>query len=1463
MDDAHPVSCPVNLCRRTFNGKSGKYNRTHHINREHTCQERHAISEATLSDLGKNRCGHPNCGRLDSSKGGPRHECIAQTSGAAVLPGAVASPEQAQNIRGRSTALMRNRRTASAAPTNPSRPNSLPTTAPQPASAAGGIAAASAIGQPSSVAGATTASDESTAIANNNQPAAAAAAGAKTHSLREAAAALAEIAETIVGEINKFKRDGSGRECIAVDNLRKFQRMIVQGVRKVSTSTATAAGIDAIDEHAEPDAIADLCDRVIRAQAVLPRSTSKAVDILTRESKPVNLADPAVQAAVRALYPHPERADAQPGRVMPPLSAAGKEAIMGSTMSPFLHEEVAKYLTDHKGKSPGLSGITYDALAAIFSAATTAQRDSTCKLLLYLADGGMPNTWTQVHATLTTARGIALSKSATNKTKVRPISIMDVLVQTAHGVLAKRMVPLVKKYVDNNFAVGIPDGCAAYAHCLTAMASTKLHWLFLKLDIVNAYNRMPREELLKQFEALITSGDDDATQLAPLVRTYVYLYGRESTTVYNSEFTVTVCDGVMQGHAIATILFCIWLASILKKLRLRHPGLHILALADDTTIAADPKVVIAAYDDFSAMLGEQRNELAKDKTGMYRGDGYSDPDIQAFAAANGITLAEANSADDGFEAAGVPVGSRAYKERLTTDTVDGVIHVIKLMAELLDHSVLMSKTASTQQLLQMLKKCVLTIPTHLWRSIPPSITAPHAERLDVAVQGFVNKLLDISVPPNEKERVAVQMALPLASGGLGITNTASLVALAYLSSWHGSIGWLGLVAPDVLIALPAATLAASPGVPSPCASVLDPEVEAAVAVHDAPAAAEAAAAAGIAPEATASPGTDGPAGAPVELLSSPASGGAPLPMISFTPPSSHPSARLLLEPYSSPAESTTPAGMALSPDSQRYNSQGETRSTWYAAHPYGATDDSDPLMERAPLAQDQVRRGRDSLGDSITFRHGAVTRPRSGWADGTESDRLGRGIAHAPRRPRGQRGRAPVHESPDLQEIDIDRINIESGDRAAAAEATATANAVSAGPPQAAARHPVHGLDSQLGFNESDINNPDNNVVPSAPPASQPVASHLTHQLPNVVDRDAIDALERYREQLRRTGGLDISDNPATTEIVNDLRIIEKALDPKQWQAPGAPAHRQRKLTAVLNKAQAHRYTQLLNTKGAREQHAHQCSPDAAAWLDSPGTCFSGTAMSNTEFITAVHSWLGIIATPGGHCGECSKNHLVPHDASHAFTCRVTRPARSECHHAVKFVLLREAKSILNTGTSKIIHVDKEAPVLNLAPRAPGAPQPDVLHTYDLCVQTADKKTYIVDVTSAHPSDNKIIGGVNIKDLDYPAEGPDHFLTERDKAKQDKYGKNYEIKQNINLVVVPFTFATYGLLSKPARDFIGILAKLRSSSGYRQRGLPLPYSCARRQLAQRLSVTVQAYHARMIRSYCLGHLRRDAPVGPA
>ena len=27
--------------------------------------------------------------------------------------------------------------------------------------------------------------------------------------------------------------------------------------------------------------------------------------------------------------------------------------------------------------------------------------------------------------------------------------------------------------------------------------------------------------------------------------------------------------------------------------------------------------------------------------------------------------------------------------------------------------------------------------------------------------------------------------------------------------------------------------------------------------------------------------------------------------------------------------------------------------------------------------------------------------------------------------------------------------------------------------------------------------------------------------------------------------------------------------------------------------------------------------------------------------------------------------------------------------------------------------------------------------------------------------------------------------------------------------------------------------------------------------------TVQACHARMFRSYCLGHLRRDVPVGPA
>ena len=154
------------------------------------------------------------------------------------------------------------------------------------------------------------------------------------------------------------------------------------------------------------------------------------------------------------------------------------------------------------------------------------------------------------------------------------------------------------------------------------------------------------------------------------------------------------------------------------------------------------------------------------------------------------------------------------------------------------------------------------------------------------------------------------------------------------------------------------------------------------------------------------------------------------------------------------------------------------------------------------------------------------------------------------------------------------------------------------------------------------------------------------------------------------------------------------------------------------------------------------------------------------------------------------------------------------------------------------------------------------VHTTDLTV-TVGGRIIWVDASGVAVSGSRTnSAGINLYDLDGPAEKEDAYLDARDTEKWKKYNENYLTTEN-NIKVAPFSFAINGRLSEPAREFVSYLAQLRQRCGNRRRGIPVGYPQIRRQIVQLLSVTIQTHHARLYRSYALGFLRKDAPVGSA
>jgi hypothetical protein len=248
--------------------------------------------------------------------------------------------------------------------------------------------------------------------------------------------------------------------------------------------SAARTGVRNIDEKDETDPIIENVKTMERAAAALPtRGAAAASKILQNNARPAPINDPETQATLIALHPVREGAE-EPLK----LSSEAEEAIAAYVSPQWTARDITDYTAGRVGRATGPGGVSYDIFTASFSHCTTEQQDDVTRLIQLVAEGGLPAKWAAVHAALTNARGIALTKpgkpgAAASKMRIRPISIMDVIILVAHGVLNQKMMAVAKKYTDHNFAVGVSDGSAAYAHVITAVMAAKPDWLFLKLDI--------------------------------------------------------------------------------------------------------------------------------------------------------------------------------------------------------------------------------------------------------------------------------------------------------------------------------------------------------------------------------------------------------------------------------------------------------------------------------------------------------------------------------------------------------------------------------------------------------------------------------------------------------------------------------------------------------------------------------------------------------------------------------------------------------------------------------------------------------------------------------------------------------------------------------------------------------------------------------------------------------------------
>ena len=197
-------------------------------------------------------------------------------------------------------------------------------------------------------------------------------------------------------------------------------------------------------------------------------------------------------------------------------------------------------------------------------------------------------------------------------------------------------------------------------------------------------------------------------------------------------------------------------------------------MCDDTGFAGSPQEVLQAavktIEGLKDAIGVQVNPVT-----LYAPNGLSE-DLRGQFEALGFRVTES-----GLTFAGTPIGTPEYKDAWVEEKADEVLGLFELAREL--HN-LDAKGDALQGIFRWLRLSVLPKFNHVLQAVEPSITIPHAIRIDKAA---VKLALDLArgaeafgrMNPDEQDRVSFTTHLPVKLGGLGLASQEQAAYAAY------------------------------------------------------------------------------------------------------------------------------------------------------------------------------------------------------------------------------------------------------------------------------------------------------------------------------------------------------------------------------------------------------------------------------------------------------------------------------------------------------------------------------------------------------------------------------------------------------------------------------------------------------------------------------------------------------------
>ena len=514
---------------------------------------------------------------------------------------------------------------------------------------------------------------------------------------------------------------------------------------RLQAIAADTSVLDAPPEDAEefppPSPLAQQHTDVKLAARVQTLANAGSIERAAAALDPQTIAEPtsATKARLEALHPH------EPPPHVPLVDTAPAQC------DEQMFAEVVRNLK--KGKAPGELSGTYEMLqAAAFGSAAGLQK--CCAFVNAMLAFDMPRV-----PALVNCKGVAFDKNGPSA--VRPIAIAEAWLRLAAIVCLRKEPDIGTDLAEaGQLGVGIPGGADNIGHAINAaLATDPSNTLVVSFDWANAFNTPSRTALFAEVAATYPS-------LLPFVN---LVYDAHTTVRFfahhpSGPIDVTSASGVRQGDPLGSALFSLMGKRTLQAVKTAHPRVHPIAYTDDTYLIGPPDDMTGAFHTLIQAGANIRLQPSLHKCHV-----YGTPGTAAFNAAR--TVAQTLNiphAQQGFIAAGTPIGPPAYVTQHVSAKADDVIATVtKLMS--------LSPPLTAQTKFLLLSRSLQRRLTHFSRVCSPDTIRAPLSKLQAAVEDAAFHLFQIPQDPRAAAAMGLphalvrqQLRLPLREGGFDL-----------------------------------------------------------------------------------------------------------------------------------------------------------------------------------------------------------------------------------------------------------------------------------------------------------------------------------------------------------------------------------------------------------------------------------------------------------------------------------------------------------------------------------------------------------------------------------------------------------------------------------------------------------------------------------------------------------------------